>query len=115
MAERASANGAEKDPFVRPVIVTGVCTAMRRGDCCMLRWKEVDLKENFVRVKAAKTGETVEIPLFPLLRAELDQHKRGSSKFVFPEQAEMYRENAQGITYRVKNVNDDLRRVLYLQ
>ena len=29
--------------FIRPIIVTGMCTAMRRGDCCLLEWKDVDL------------------------------------------------------------------------
>ncbi len=32
----------KEDPFIRPIIVTGMCTAMRRGDCCLLRWKDVD-------------------------------------------------------------------------
>jgi len=27
---------AKADPFIYPLIVTGMCTAMRRGDCCTL-------------------------------------------------------------------------------
>lgn len=102
---------AEKDDFTRPIIITGIFTAMRRGDCCTLRWGDVDLDEGFVRVKTSKTGETVEIPMFPLLRAELTA-RRSSQKqkaltpeaFVFPEQARMFLENAQGITWRVRKV-----------
>jgi integrase len=101
---RAILTAAEGDPFIRPVIVSGVCTAMRRGDCCMLRWKDVDLKDGFVQVKTAKTGETVEIPLFPLLRDEIEKHRGYGSDFVFPEQADMYQSNRDGITYRVRRV-----------
>lgn len=98
-------DAAEEDEFIRPIIVTGVCTAMRRGDCCLLKWKDVDLKKKFVTVKTNKTGVTVDIPIFPLLFDELngrDSEKTGP--FVFPEQAQMYQENPDGITWRVKKV-----------
>jgi integrase len=104
---------ADKDPFIRPVIITGMCTAMRRGDCCLLRWEDVDLKERFVRVKTAKTGETVEIPMFPILHKELaaiapypgpTKGMTGRKGYCFPEQAKMYLKNAHGITYRVKQL-----------
>ena len=52
-----------------------MCTAMRRGDCCLLKWKDVDLKEGFIAVKTAKTGETVDIPIFPMLREELERRE----------------------------------------
>lgn len=95
-----------QDPFIRPVILTGMCTAMRRGDCCLLKWADVDLQAGFISVKTSKTGETVDIPIFPLLREELEraQSKAGDAKFCFPEAAQMYRSNPDGITVRVKNV-----------
>jgi len=94
------------DDFVRPLVVTGMCTAMRRGDCCQLKWKDVDLKDGFITVKTAKTAETVDIPVFPLLREELEkaQTSSGKSKLCFPAAAEMYRNNPDGITWRVKQV-----------
>jgi len=112
---------SEKDPFIRPIIITGMCTAMRRGDCCLLSWDAVDLKDGFVTVKTSKTGETVDIPMFPMLRdllaekhakakTALPQRKRGRGLqpepegFVFPEQAAMYKNTPDGITWRVKKV-----------
>jgi integrase len=95
---------ARNHPFIRPIIITGCCTAMRRGDCCLLKWSDVDLKSRFVQVKTSKTGETIEIPMFPLLYDELAATKRTTSKYVFPEQAEMYRSNPDGITKRVRKV-----------
>jgi integrase len=103
---KAILDACAEDDFIRPVIVTGMCTAMRRGDCCLLKWKDVDHKEGFITVKTAKTGETVDIPMFPMLREELTRVRAaaGKSAFCFPQAAEMYRNNPDGITWRVKQV-----------
>ena len=104
----AISKAAQADDFIRPIIIVGMCTAMRRGDCCMLEWKDVDLKNRFITVKTSKTGQTVSIPIFPMLDAELQKlaKKAGSKRagYVFPEQAKMYLENADGITWRVKKI-----------
>jgi integrase len=99
------------DPFIRPIIVTGICTAMRRGDCCLLKWADVDLEEGFITVKTSKTGETVDVPLFPMLRDLLREGRAQQggpggqkSEFCFPEAAAMYEKNPDGITWRVKQV-----------
>jgi integrase len=99
---------AKADEFIRPIIVVGICTAMRRGDCCLLEWKDVDLGKRFITVKTSKTGQTVSIPIFPMLQDELKaQAKNAGAKragYVFPEQAKMYLENPDGITWRVKKI-----------
>jgi len=101
---------AKDDDFIRPIIITGMCTAMRRGDCCLLKWKDVDLARRFITVKTAKTGQTISIPIFPLLLDELSSLPKskldlpGGKELVFPEQAAMYEENPDGITWRVKKV-----------
>jgi len=106
----AIAKTARDDEFIRPLLVTGMCTAMRRGDCCLLDWKDVDLEKRFITVKTAKTRQTVSIPIFPMLEEELKrQAERGGQKanrtgYVFPEQAAMYRQNPSGITWRVKKI-----------
>jgi integrase len=94
------------DDFIRPIIVTGMCTAMRRGDCCLLKWTDVDLKAGFLSVETAKTGERVDIPIFPMLAEELNRAKARADKseFCFPEAAQMYQNNPDGITWRVKQV-----------
>ena len=95
---------ATDDPFIRPIIVAGICTAMRRGDCCLLKWEDVDLKNRFITVKTSKTGEMVSIPLFPLLHEVLWKSEPKKAGLVFPEQAKMYQENPDGITWRVRQV-----------
>jgi integrase len=110
---KAIVETARDDDFIRPIIVTGICTAMRRGDCCLLKWKDVDLGRQFITVKTAKTGQTVSIPIFPMLRDELLKAKAddsglraedGGQGYVFPGQARMYLENSGGITWRAKKI-----------
>ena len=99
---RAILDAARNDDFIRPVIVTGICTAMRRGDCCQLKWADVDLKRRFITVLTAKTGKRAEIPIFDWLYEELKRHVGNESEYVFPEQALMYQGNPDGITKRVR-------------
>jgi integrase len=95
---------AQRDEFIRPIIVTGICTAMRRGDVCLLKWADVDLARGFISVKTAKTGATVSIPIFPLLNNELKKRTVNGSEYVFQEAAEMYQKNPYGIGWRIKKV-----------
>lgn len=103
----AIVDAARADEFIRPIVIAGISTAMRRGDCCLLQWTKVDLKNRFISVKTAKTGEMVSIPIFPLLFDELtlrNKKRKANDSFVFPEQALMYQENPDGITIRVQKV-----------
>jgi len=104
----AITEAARADEFIRPIIVMGMCTAMRRGDCCLLKWEDVDMNNGFITVKTSKTGQTVTIPIFPMLFDELTKRKAGEKVkvdgYVFPEVARMYMENPDGITWRVKKV-----------
>lgn len=103
----AIVEASRADGFMRPVLITGICTAMRRGDCCLLEWTKVELNSRFISVKTAKTGQTVSIPIFPLLYDELVlrvKKRKLNDKYVFPEQAAMYQENPDGITWRVRKV-----------
>lgn len=99
---------AKADPFIYPLIVTGMCTAMRRGDCCTLLRSAVDLEGGFVIVKTAKTGETVQIPIFPLLRGVLEKALAKPAPrppfYVFPELEAHYRLNPDHLTDRVRRV-----------
>lgn len=92
------------DPLTRPIIIAGMCTAMRRGDCCLLKWKDVDLANRFLNVKTAKTGQKVAIPIFPLLLTELQAREQNGSPHVFPEAAAQYQKTPLTITRRVQRV-----------
>ena len=95
---------AKTEPFVEPIIITAMCTAMRKGDCCMLLWKAVDLPGRFISVKTSKTGELVQIPIFPPLYEILSRRKRDQSPFVFHEQAMKYQIHPDYLTYGLQRV-----------
>jgi integrase len=99
---------ARADEFVYPLIVTGICTAMRKGDCCQLLRRSVDLDNGFLAVKTSKTNEDVQIPIFPLLRRVLEKAKKDSaaetSPYVFPKLAAHYAANPDHLTDRVRRV-----------
>jgi len=95
---------AKADEFIYPVLITAMCTAMRRGDCCLLQRNAVDLPGRFIMVKTSKTGEIVQIPIFPILQAVLEKQPKTDSPYFFPEQATKYQLNPDNITLRVRKV-----------
>ncbi len=103
---KAIIEAAQKDAFIYPVIIIGIFTAMRRGDCCQLKWRDVDLANRFITVKTNKTGQNVSIPVFMMLYDVLSALPR-TDAFVLPEQAAMYQQNPDGITWRVRKVFAD--------
>jgi len=54
----AIVEAAKSEPFIEPIIITAICTAMRRGDCCVLRKSSVDLPARFIKVKTSKTANS---------------------------------------------------------
>jgi integrase len=95
-------DGAKNDALMYPLLVTAACTGMRRGDICLLEWSSVDLKKGEINVSAAKTGERLRIPIFPRLRSVLAPRVGNGSKLVFPEAAQMLKNNPGGLSYRCK-------------
>lgn len=91
---------------IHSIILVGMCTGMRLGDCCQMKWTEVDLAEGFLMVKTSKTGEFAEIPLFPVLRDEIQRQKQ-AGEYVFPEAAALYQNRNFGISWRLRQVFKD--------
>lgn len=61
---------------------------------------------SFINVKTSKTGELAEIPLFPLLREELEQRPR-KGEYVFQEAAAIYLKDDDRITALFKQALKD--------
>jgi integrase len=94
---------AEQDPGVRPLLVAGMCTAMRLGDVCLLKWADVDMEHRYVNVKTSKTHARVTIPIFPLLFTEIRTLPR-EGEYVFPEAAALYLKSPHAVVRRVQDV-----------
>ncbi len=96
---------AKTDEFIRPVIIIAMCTGMRLGDCCNLKWSDIDEKEGIVRVKTSKTDTAVVIPLFDWLQEELErQQGLPKSDYVLPYQRWKYMADASHLTKRLRKI-----------
>lgn len=92
------------DELMRPLITTALCTAMRRGDCALLKWSSVNLAGGWIKVKTQKTGETIEIPIMPALRDELARIPDSTGEYVFPEAAAIYQKTPDKLNSRLQEV-----------
>jgi len=101
---RSLLDAARDDKFMYPLVVTAAMTGMRRGDVCNLQWSAVDLAGGMLAVKTSKTEAKVEIPIFPMLRKVLVDLGGKEKGEVFPDAAEMLKENPDGLTWRFKKI-----------
>jgi integrase len=90
------------------IFLTLVLTGIRRGELQALRWRDVDLVENVLRVRDSKTEQGVRsIALSPALAETLWQHRRSSTfngdderVFCHPERGTVYREHVFAEEFR---------------
>lgn len=74
----------------------GVYTGLRLSDCCMIRWKHIDLKRKMISllpIKTARLGKTIHIPLHPKLFSMLKKRstiKHQAEDYVSASNAHMY-------------------------
>ena len=99
---------ARENAAVYPLIVCAACTGMRIGDCCNLKWADVDLRGGLIDVLTAKTGKRVTIPIFERLREVLDERNAIAgdgtkpTAYVFPAAAAWYARNPDGVYQAAK-------------
>ena len=87
------------------IFTIGINTGLRKGDISRLRWSNIDFNKNAIEMELSKTGEEVFIPMTKPLYAFLKEKEQSRlNEFVTPELAEMYASNAEGITYRFKQM-----------
>lgn len=92
---------------LQALLVLGIYTGLRLGDCCTLRWSEVDLVRRIIMRVPNKTARRrsmpVHIPIHPTLLAFLNQTPAGRRNgFVLPEFAEKYRNNDSDVAKEIR-------------
>lgn len=55
--------GGCRNPWMKPLVILAIETAMRRGELLQLDWTDVFLEERFVRLHDSKNGHGRDIPL----------------------------------------------------
>ena len=64
----------------RPLFLCALDTGLTRGDLIDLRWYQVDLSSNLIRIRRAKTGVPVHLPMTARLATELRALARGDDQ-----------------------------------
>lgn len=90
------------DPFWRYMITGGYLTGLRLGDLACLTWGNVDLAENVIRHRAAKTGRLVTIPMARRFRELVDARRAEADDIapdvhLWPKQAQAYLNGGSGM------------------
>ena len=106
--ERLYAAASKEGKEWKLLLMTGIYTGMRLGDCCRLKWDNVFLERGVIQFIPEKTkkhmhGKPVTIPIHPSLMAELEREREtgngeeedagretSDKGFVNPVIAEMY-------------------------
>jgi integrase len=92
---------------LQALLILGIYTGLRLGDCCTLRWSEVDLIRRIIMRVPNKTARRknipVHIPIHPTLLAYLERiPKSRRSGFVLPEFAGKYRYNDAEVAKEIR-------------
>ena len=77
-------DGGTRNPWVRPLVILAIETAMRRGELLSLRWSDVFLTDRYVRLHDTKNGESRDVPLSIRAHSVLANLPRHISGRVFP-------------------------------
>lgn len=95
------------DDFCRPLFLVAICTGLREGDICNLRWKEVNLNKGMIYRVQGKTGNAVAIPIM----AQLEQFLRGlprDQEWVLPMQHDVYARGDGAVSRNVRRFLEGL-------
>ena len=92
---------------LRTLFALGLYTGMRLGDCCTLRWSEVDLNRGIILRVPNKTARSknnpVHIPIHSTLMAILEETpKNKRSDYVLPDFAAQYKANDSEVAKQLR-------------
>ncbi len=83
-----------RNPWLKPVVLFALETAMRQGEILGLRWADVDIEKPWAKILEAKNGEGRVVPLSTRAVGVLQSIKRGQST-VFPTSSEAIKKSWQ--------------------
>ncbi|MHB0889014.1 site-specific integrase [Acidithiobacillus sp.] len=96
----AAIDSGGRNPWLKPVVLFALETAMRQGEIVGLTWADIDLAKPWARIREAKNGEGRVVPLstravaiLKLLQKEREQQKEHGP--VFPTSSEAIKQSWQ--------------------
>ena len=84
------------DGELQTLFVLGLATGLRLGDCCRLRWEEIDLEDGVIHTAANKNGRELLVGIPPFLARQIEDIEQ--DEFLLPELAERYARDRGGIS-----------------
>jgi hypothetical protein len=94
---------ARNDEEIGGMVITAICTGLRRADCACLDWGRVNLESGLIALPTSKTGKDAVIPIMPPLRRILESlsHRSG---FCFLKSAAIFKSNPDGLNLRLERL-----------
>lgn len=77
-----------RNPWIKPIVLFALETAMRRGELLALKWDDVDLEKRTAFLQITKNGESRTVPLSSRAAAVLEALPRSIDGRVFPVTAD---------------------------
>lgn len=74
-------------PYI--IYCVAINTGLRKCDIISLKKSDVNLSENYIRVKTQKTGAVVMLPMLPKLRKLVEEYMGTEGEYLFPELKKM--------------------------
>lgn len=76
-----------RSPYMKPLVILALETAMRRGELLGLRWRDVDLRKRIAHLAVTKNGNARSVPLSTKAVDTLQGMPRSIDGRVFPMSA----------------------------
>jgi len=73
-----------QNPWIKPLVILAIETAMRRGELLSMTWDNVFLSERYVTLLDTKNGEDRDVPLSKRAFQTLSALPREPTRYVFP-------------------------------
>lgn len=85
--------GGCRNPWMKPLVILAIETAMRRGELLQIDWGDVSLEERFVRLHDSKNGHGRDVPLSTRAVSMLADLAGDMSGRVFPVTGEALKQS----------------------
>lgn len=106
-------NKTANPPRLGQLFMIAYYTGLRLGDCCNLKWSDIDLQRGFINLKTRKTGKQVNIPIIQKLALFLENYKAREAKenlqgYVFPFWQDLHHRSPSQICFYIKTFFADI-------
>lgn len=92
---------------IRVLLIIGFYTGLRLGDACLIKWKDVNLNINMLRIIPGKTkgfGKTIDIPLHEVLSEIFKSIYSKNNEYVLPTIAASYLKDPGSVSRKIQRV-----------